>query len=319
MENLELQNSELINLEISDSNNKNKKKFLPKKFSFYASLFVLFIFIFYFLFFSAPRNFPVGSNVSIESGESLRSISENLKEKNIIRSRVLFETFVIILGGEKNILVGDYLFENKISVFAVAKKLAFKERNLIKMKVTIPEGFDNLEIANTFVSKLSNFGKDKFLEQANNEQGYLFPDTYFFFSSDNELDVLDYMKSNFDKKIKEVSADIISSDKSQEDIIIMASIIEKEAKGDNDRGIIAGILWNRISKNMPLQVDADLWTYKNKGLPVNPICNPGIEAIKAAIKPTKSSYLYYLHDPDGGIHYAKSFLEHQSNIKKYLK
>ena len=99
----------------------------------------------------------------------------------------------------------------------------------------------------------------------------------------------------------------------------MASIIEREAKGDSDRGYISGILWNRINKNMPLQVDAALKTYKTKGLPEQPICNPGLEAIKAAIHPVLSNYLYYLHDKNGVIHYAKTFEEHKKNKLKYLK
>ena len=99
----------------------------------------------------------------------------------------------------------------------------------------------------------------------------------------------------------------------------MASIIEREAKGDIDRGIISGILWKRISLGMPLQVDAVPDTYKTKGLPESPIGNPGLESIKVAIYPQKSSYLYYLHDKNGVAHYAKTFSEHDNNINKYLK
>jgi UPF0755 protein len=204
-------------------------------------------------------------------------------------------------------------------VFEIAKRIAFKERNLAPLKITIPEGYNNEEIAQTFSMQLKNFNKNLFLEQTVKDQGYLFPDTYFFFSMDNEQNVLKYMKNNFEKKIKIFEKDILASGKSRENIITMASIIEKEAKGDNDRAVIAGILWNRINRKMPLQVDADMWTYKNRGLPEKPICNPGLEAIKAAIYPVNSPYLYYLHDANGGIHYAKTFEEHKKNKLKYLK
>jgi UPF0755 protein len=94
-------------------------------------------------------------------------------------------------------------------------------------------------------------------------------------------------------------------------------------KGNGDREIISGILWRRLANGMPLQVDADPDTYKTKGLPANPICNPGLDSIKAAIYVLKMHnlppYLYYLHDKNGTIHYAKTFAEHNANIKKYLR
>ena len=127
------------------------------------------------------------------------------------------------------------------------------------------------------------------------------------------------MRANFEKKILTLKPDIALSGKTEKEIIIMASLIEGEAKGDADREIISGILWRRITIGMPLQVDVALTTYKTKGLPNSPINNPGLEALKAAIYPKSSSYLYYLHDKKGVIHYAKSFNEHQKNVLKYLK
>jgi len=314
MDDFYTQNKEEVLLNISSKNN-----FFSRKMVFYIFFIFFLIILFYFLFFSAPINFQKDSILNVAQGESLRDISKELKDKKIISSRIAFEAFVIIYGGEKHILIGDYVFENRIPVFEVARKIAQKERNIIPVKITIPEGFDNLEIAETFSSKLKNFNKEKFLVEAKNFQGYLFPDTYFFFSSDDDVDVFNYMRNNFSKKIKTIQKDLDASNRSEKDIIIMASIVEKEAKGDNDRGIIAGILWNRISKNMALQVDAAPETYKTKGLSENPICNPGLEAIEASIKPIKSSYFYYLHDKNGIIHYAKTFEEHKKNVTKYLK
>lgn len=277
------------------------------------------VIIFFVIFFSAPKDFPNGVVINIQQGDTLKNVSLDLKQKHVIRSRVIFETFVILYGGEKHISEGDYLFENKMPVFMVARRIAQRDRHLAPIKVTIPEGFNNSDIGASFSAKMSRFNKDKFLLNAKDKQGFLFPDTYFFFSSDTEKDVINSMSDNFDKKIKGILPDINSSGKSENEIITMASIIEKEAKGDNDRAVISGILWNRINKKMPLQVDADMWTYKNKGLPVSPICNPGLEAIKASIRPVNSGYLYYLHDKNGVIHYAKTFAEHKINIKKYLK
>jgi UPF0755 protein len=301
------------------TNNSSKHDVLPKSVIIYTIGIFLFFLLCYFLFLRAPDAFPSQIIVNVEKGATLTSISENLKEKHIIRSKVLFETFVVIYGGENHIGEGDYLFENKLPVFEVARRMVKRDRHLAPVKVTIPEGFDRLQIAEAFSFKLKNFNKDNFLLEAKSKEGYLFPDTYFFLTTDNDEDVIKYMSDNFNKKIKPFERDIASSGKNQNEIIIMASIIEREAKGDNDRGIISGILWKRISKKMPLQVDAAPETYKARGLPQNPICNPGIEAIKASIKPISSNYLYYLHDKNGLIHYARTFTEHQANIKNYLK
>lgn len=154
--------------------------------------------------------------------------------------------------------------------------------------------------------------------EAQNKEGYLFPDTYFFFDTSSEKDVLYSMSNNFKEKIVSIQSEISASAKSEQNIIIMASIIEREAEGNADRTIISGILWNRISKNMPLQVDSAPETYKIKGLPSAPICNPGLKAIEAAMHPVSSSYLYYLHDKNGIIHYAETFAEHKQNKIKYL-
>ena len=189
----------------------------------------------------------------------------------------------------------------------------------ISIVITIPEGFNITQIGNAFTLKLKNFNQTQFLLEAEGLEGYLFPDTYFFLTNANEKDVIKSMSDNFKKKINPLLGEIIFSGRTEKDIIIMASIIEREAEGDIDRGVISGILWKRISISMPLQVDSVLATYKVKGLPKNSIGNPGLEAIKAALYPQSSPYLYYLHDKNGNIHYAKDFIEHTKNKLKYLK
>jgi UPF0755 protein len=126
------------------------------------------------------------------------------------------------------------------------------------------------------------------------------------------------MRDNFDTKISGLSEDIIASGHSISDIIIMASIIEKEARTNEDRHIVSGILWNRIKIGMALQVDAAPETYKHTGFPPTPIYNPGLDSIEAALHPTKTNYLYYLTGKDGLMHYATTFAGHQTNLKKYL-
>lgn len=279
---------------------------------------ITFLVFVYAFFINSPSNFPVGSLVRVEEGSSLRSVSLQLKEANIIRSRLVFEALVILFGRERGVISTDYYFGNKLSVFEVARRISKGEHHLAPIVVTIPEGFTIAEISNTFASKLIYFNKNNFTRGAEGLEGYLFPDTYYFLRNDNETSVLSSMRENFNKKIAILRSDIVLFKKSERDIIIMASLIEGEARGDADREFISGILWKRISINMPLQVDVAPVTYKAKGLPNSPIGNPGIEAIKAAIYPKSSFYLYYLHDKNGAIHYARTFAEHQTNIRKYL-
>jgi UPF0755 protein len=291
---------------------------MPEKQYYFAGAF-LFVVIFYALFFSSPADFPVGAIVQIESGASLHSVSLELQQKHIIRSRTIFEAFVILFGREKRVISADYYFENKLPVYVIARRISKGEHNLAPVSVTIPEGFNVNQIADAFSLKLQNFDKTNFLVKTKNLEGYLFPDTYFFSTTDTETDVVDSMSTNFNKKITPLSSEIKASGRTTEDIITMASIIEREAKGDADRTVISGILWRRINIGMPLQVDAAPITYKIRGLPKSPIANPGIEAITASIHPQKSDYLYYLHDKTGLIHYAKNFAEHKLNERKFLK
>ncbi|MES2416193.1 MAG: endolytic transglycosylase MltG [Patescibacteria group bacterium] len=285
----------------------------------YVLLFFVIVFSFFHLLLSAPREFPSGKIITIDQGANLRTLSRDLKTQNVIRSRFVFESFVIFYGGEKKISPGDYVFDKKIAVYNVADKIVKKDRGISQVKVTIPEGFDNNDIASLFSSKLIKFDKVVFLNQAKDKQGYLFPDTYFFFPTDDAGDVFKVLSNNFIEKTKNLNKDIVNSGRSEKEIIVMASIIEREAKGDADRAIISGILWNRIKKGMPLQVDAAPETYKTRGLPKSPICNPGLESIYSSIYPSNSNYFYYLHDKQGGIHYARTFEEHKLNKQKYLR
>lgn len=293
-----------------------KSKSFVKLF-FYILLALFFLVIFNFFFLKAPKDFPKESIQEVKQGSSLRSISLNFKNLNFIKSRVAFETFVILYGDEKHVLPGSYFFEKKLNVYQLAKRIADGDKQLSPLKITIPEGFDITQIAATFSKKLPYFNAENFLNKA--REGYLFPDTYFFSIEDNENDVLDYLNKNFEKKFKDIRQEIVEQGKNEKEILIMASILEREARGDMDREYVSGILWKRLNIGMPLQVDAAPETYKERGLPKSPISNPGLEAIHAALYPKTTPYLYYLHDKEGMIHYARSFTEHKANIARYLR
>ncbi len=296
---------------------KERKLYIRKNIFLFFAIGILFLLVGYYFFFSAPRDFPVGQSVEVPQGMSLQALSSKLRNENFIRSPLLFKMFVILYGRESHIVAGIYSFDDRANVLKVTERVVGGGRFVAPVVVTIPEGFNNKEIADAFVSKLGNFNKDRFLTSA--KEGYLFPDTYYFFTKDTDVEVIKAMTKNFEKKLASFRPKIIAKGKTEHEIITMASIIERESNGEDDRGLISGILWKRLSIGMPLQVDAAPITYKTKGLPKEPIANPGLRALEAALEPIKSSYLYYLHDKDGTIHYAKSFEEHRANIEKYLK
>jgi len=199
-----------------------------------------------------------------------------------------------VLGG-LFLLVYDFLTPNAV----VPVKL---------VRVTVPEGFNIRQIAER-LEEAGFFPAEEFIKLAQNEGGYLFPDTYEFYGHARPEEVILRMKENFLKKAGEVSPDAV----------IMASLLEEEAAQTEDRKIISGILWKRLGAEFPLQVDAEPGTYEYLGFPPSPITNPGLDAIEAALHPAASPYWYYLSDKEGNTHYAKTFEEHKQNRLKYLR
>jgi UPF0755 protein len=288
-----------------------------------------------------PTGKPYPVSFEIKSGQSLFSISEQLYEENIIRSKRIFEILMISLGSDRHVSFGEFYFERPLSVIEVAFRISGKEFGVEKVRVTFPEGFSTKEMMMRLESALPAFDKAKFEALVEKEEGYLFPDTYSFFPSVREEFIVETLKQNFTKKISQLEDEIAASGRTKEEIIIMASLLEKEARGENDNRIIAGILWKRLDKGMRLQVDApfiyllgkesseltraDLQidspfnTYRYEGLPPSPINNPGLDTIKAALNPQESPYLFYLHDSQGNVYYGRTYAEHLQNIKKHLR
>jgi UPF0755 protein len=215
-------------------------------------------------------------------------------------------------------------------------------------KVTFPEGFTLEKMAARLVDKKVLPSDKVFLtltktqgktfkagfDLPKNLEGYLFPDTYVFPDKSDERKIIQTMLNNFERK---VAPKITDSGKPFGDILTKASLIEREAEVEEDRTKIAGVIENRLKKNMRLQIDATVQyalpehksrllfadlkfkspynTYLNKGLPPGPICSPGIPSIEAALNPEKSNYLFYVAGKDGKKHlFAPTFAEHQKNI-----
>ncbi len=287
-----------------------------------------------------PDEFPAGGLVAVESGASVTAIAASLEEQHVIRSPLALRLFVRVLGRERGVQAGDYLFKEPLSSWQVAKALSVGAYGLEPMRIRIAEGATTREMAALLSKALPRFDADAFLVEARPEEGFLFPDTYFFLPNASEETVLQALRQNFDAHLPELQPLIDASGHSLEEIVIMASIIEREARDPEDRRLISGVLWNRIAKKMPLQVDvtflytigkntfqlttADLKsdnpynTYVNKGLPPGPIGSPSLDSLKAAAQPTKNPYLFYLADHSGVTHYAKTYQEHLANKRLYL-
>lgn len=279
----------------------------------------------------------------IKQGESINSIVNNLKNADLIRDKLVFYLLIKKLGIEKSIQAGDFRLTRSMSAVEIAKELT---HGTLDVWVTIIEGLRKEEIANIF-AKSHNIPETLFIEKA--VEGYLFPDTYLIPRDAGVEQILKILSDNFEKK---VSKDIVESAKnkgfSKDELLTLASIIERETQSYEDKKIVAGVLLNRLRLGMPLQVDATIqyalgydekerswWkkqlsnkdlridsaynTYINTGLPPGPICNPGLDSILAVIDAVDTNYLYYISDKTGKMHYATTLEEHNRNISKYLQ
>ncbi|MBI5133850.1 MAG: endolytic transglycosylase MltG [Candidatus Taylorbacteria bacterium] len=296
------------------------------------------------LLFSAPSGFPKGELVTVEDGETLSGMAKRLALTDAVRSPFIFKSLVVLFGGSRGLVAGDYLLERKESAIALAWRFSHGSYGLEGVRITIPEGTSSAEIAALFEKSgsFTRFDPLEFRRLAGPKEGYLFPDTYLFLPNVRAQEVVLAMLENFDRRIEALAPEIAAFGKSRSDVIKMASIIEEEARTDLSRQIIAGILWKRLDEGMPLQVDAafsfvngkgnsalltldDLKidspynTYVYKGLPPTPISNPGLASIKATIHPLKTPYYFYLSDDKGEMHYAETHDGHLVNKNRYLR
>lgn len=313
-----------------------------KVFLFIAAItFAVCILIFYFFWWRAPSNFPQDMLLAIQKGTTVEEAGRVLREANLVRSEFWFKLWSVTLGGRGGIRAGEYYFAEPMSVFSLVSRLASGRFEVTPVKVTIPEGSNLRQIASILHKALPRMSETQFLRAADGREGYLFPDTYVFQQTVGEGEIVAKMEKNFDKRIAEVLPDVEKFGKTLSEVMVMASLLEEEARTSETRRQIAGILWKRLEIGMPLQVDAvfpyimgkntfelsteDLLydspynTYKYAGLPPTPITNPGLDAIRAAVTPMETPYLYYLSDKKGEMHYAVNHLQHLTNKEKYLR
>jgi UPF0755 protein len=278
--------------------------------------------------------------VEIKSGSSLREVSERLKDIGIIKSMTVLNTLVILGGGDNRVVSGEYLFEKPTSMFEVTRRITTGDFGIEVKEVRFPEGVTNEEIALIMESRFPYFDKNAFMQLASDSEGLLFPDTYNFLETVKAYEVYNVLKNNFEKKIAEIKLILKKNNLSLEEVVIIASMVEKEATADS-REDVANIIWKRLKIDMPLQIDAtfvysigkgtfdltmdDLTdsdnpynTYTHKGLPPTAISNPGLEALKAAADFEDTENLFFLTGHDGEMYYAKDFEQHKKNRAKHM-
>lgn len=319
-----------------------------KKIKILSLLTVLSILGMYFIYIegSLPidRNNTDSTIFVIKKGEGLNSIIKRLAAEDLIRNKLVFYTIAIQKGIEKKVQAGGFRLSKNMSAHIIAEMITHD--GTVDEWITIVEGLRKEEIAQQLAKKFT-FSELSFIEEA--KEGQLFPDTYLIPKTATIETIIQMMQTNFLKKMAEAHSEYPQEKRSDSEILILASLVEREAKYADDRLAVASIILKRAQNDWPLQIDATIqyglgyqreeqrwWkkeltfedlkvdnvynTYERKGLPPAPICNPGLDSIKAAFAADpRTPYWYYVNDKNGRIQVAKTLEEHNENIRKYVQ
>ncbi len=280
----------------------------------------------------------------VKQGESLNEITNNLKNKNFIRNKLIFYIIVKQMKLDRQIQAGSFMLSPSMDAKTIAQTLT---HGTLDKWITLLEGWRKEEVAEEVVKNF-NIKEAEFLAQA--DEGYLFPDTYLVPTEANAQKILDILKTNFDKKLTpEIRSGIAKNGLNLKEAVILASLIEREGRSANAKKEIAGILIKRLKNDWPLNIDATIqyalgyqksenswWkksltiadlkieslynTYNHKGLPPGPICSAGLASFKAIAEadPT-TKYWFYLTGNDNKMHYSETLEEHNQNVEKFLR
>lgn len=281
----------------------------------------------------------------ISRGDSFKTIVKNLKEGGLIKSEDWFKIYSLITGSAHLFKPGSYDLSPSTNGRDIIRALILGPQDI---KVTIYEGETLVDIDKR-LSDAGVIGQKKLIDfnegRSQSLEGFLFPDTYYFAQSSSVEEIVEKLERNFQKKVSQ-----LFNNNDYHDILVIASLIEKEAIHPQDKLLVSGIIKKRLEIGMPLQIDASLVyakckraflscddnirkltkedlktkssynTYLNSGLPPAPISNPGKDSIIAALNPQKSKYLYYLSDPKTGrTIFSQTLDEHNRNRFKYLR
>lgn len=289
--------------------------------------------------------------VVIPRGSNLGAIAGILREADVIQNEPFFVLAGNILGWSSTLKAGRYLLNDGMSNYELLSTL-HEGRSILMTRVTVPEGLTSRQIAQLCTRELE-IDSSKFMQMVNDRsfadklgiqvpslEGYLMPNTYSFYWSPDEKEVIQTMVGEFEHfytdSLRERAADLRYN---TGEILSIASLVEGEARIDSERAIIAGVYYNRLKKGMKLEADPtiqyivkggsrQLWykdlkldspynTYLYEGLPPTPINNPGKKSILAALYPAKHSYLYFVANGYGRHFFSKTYTEHQRAVRKY--
>lgn len=302
--------------------------------------------------------------VEITKDDSIGSIAKKLKQEGLINYKWFFKLFALTRNAKKKIGVGTYELSSDMDYNALINNMRNRDAALDAntVKVVIPEGY-TVKQTIALLAKYGVSSEEKLTDAAENYdfdyaflkgkktgdvsrlEGYLFPDTYEFYVNEKPESALGRLLANFEAKTDELQEDLAGSGYSLDQILTIASLIEKETDG-KDRAKIASVIYNRLNKTGEtarfLQIDASLIyglgddydgtlttadkekktpynLYINQGLPPTPIANPGLEAIRAALSPEHTDYFFYALGKDGVHHFFKTYQEHLNfiNSKQY--
>lgn len=310
------------------------------------------------LWIKSTINSPNSTNDSkisftISPGEGSGDIATRLEKEKAIKNRFVFILYLNLRRSSDKIQTGDYMIPLNLTMIQLADLIT--EGQTVTNKITIPEGWTKEEIAdylsdNNIVSKedfLAEIKKDfdySFLSdkpKGTDLEGYLYPDTYILSSKPTAEEIVKKMLDNFDQKYTEKLRDKAkASNMNMQEIVTLASIVEREVASSEDRKTVAGIFLNRLNNDMFLESCATIQyilgedknqfsyaetrtpspynTYINLGLPEGPIGNPSMDSIEAVLYPTKSSYFYFL-SADGKTYFSRTIDEHNAKKAQYLE
>lgn len=308
-----------------------------------VSILIAFAVLYFFVqYLSASPDFPEeGATLQIKRGMPVQKIAEEAERSGIVKSSLFLYAILTYSYDPTRIFAGTYRFEKPHSVFEVARKLALNDVDKTLKSITIPEGVTRKDIAEIAARKLTGFDTNAFLELTRNNEGYLFPETYFLPEDFTAEEFVALLTETFSSQMAAYKETIAQSSFTEYEVLILASILEREANDAESMKMVSGILQNRMDIGMALQTDASIEyvldkpifelkpedldidtpynTYLYPGLVPTPIGNPGIQAIDAVLNPTPSEYFYYITGDDGNFYYAKTFEEHKENVRLHLQ
>lgn len=329
--------------------------YLKNKSNYVLIIIVIFLFMGSIMFGMAK---PVSLNtddqtiVTIKPGMSANDIGEVLFKENIIKSIVMFRVIAKVYSIESSLQAGEYAFSKNMTTEQIVKMLA--QGQTAYRQITIPEGYNIDQIAklveqqrigdaSKFKALAQNYAPYSYMSPISGvtykAEGYLSPNTYQVPRGTTEEQLLTILVKEFDSQFTPSMRERASElGLSVAEVITLASLVEKEAKLDGDRPIIASVFLNRLKDDMPLQSCATIQyilgypkaelsiedtqiqspynTYQHRGLPPGPIANPGGASINAVLYPAETDYIYFVADKEGAHHYSRTYQEHLDFIEK---